>query len=105
VGSIFVSHGRDPLRRRFLRRLTARREELGPDRLALPAPEGEVVGIDVRGSVDTPQAAVERAERGQQQGEVRGGPDIAFDDPLLVKLGDAIAFQSPYSGMSSEAVR
>src|SRR3954452_17864828 len=54
-------------------------EEPGPDRLALPAPEGEVVVIEERGIVDAPQAAVERPERGQQQGEgdaaVGDGPE------------------------------
>ena len=61
--------GPERIRHRFLRRVAARREEPGPDRLALPAPEGEVVVIEERGIVDAPEAAVERPERGQQQGE------------------------------------
>src|SRR4051812_10606964 len=61
--------GQERIRPRFLRRLAARREGPGPDRPALPAPQGVVAVIDERGIVDAPQAAVERPQRGQQQGE------------------------------------
>ena len=47
--------GLERIRHRFLRRVAARRQEPDPDRLALPAPAGEVVVIEERGIVERPR--------------------------------------------------